>query len=188
MQRSPPSPSPARRLSLRPALFLASLAVACGSASPPAAEPEAAAPAPTTEPAVQPVLVLGVGLRAARFELLADGTVRDGVSVWGRLEVDGTLRRADGSVCARVARSGAIVFEPRAGAARSDLSLYIEGRDLVMVEDGEPHVVMSVDGGDLVHDGRRDTVPGLTPERHRAMLAAHALFFMVLFFDGVRTM
>jgi hypothetical protein len=165
------------------ALFLAGLALAgCGhaAASPGSAnEPTSGTEAPDTAVVDQgPVLVLGRAFTAGQIEIGADGTIGGGVL--GRMDADGTLRRADGTVCAHIARDGTFHIEPP--SRLHDIQTFrIEGDTLIALHaEHAPEVVATVVDGGLALDGRPVAIAGLTPEYHRTVLAAFALMLIAM--------
>jgi hypothetical protein len=160
---------------------------ACGGAAATAPDraPGAAAIEAPTEARTAPVLTLGRELETPRFRILPDGTLRDGDDVFGRLEADGTLRRGDGSACLRVDPDGALAHVPPS-RARNDhgIGFRIDGDALFMTENGRTERIMEIADGTLVVELERNPIAGLTPEYHRTVLAAYALYFMMALAEG----
>lgn len=159
------------------ALALGLALAACGStATSTTLAPAAAGTVPSD------ALVLGLRMNFGRFDVLEDGTITDGTETMGRVGADGSLYRADGSLAARVGADGTITLEPPV-LVEDDPSfgLRIDGDSLVLTEDGEPHVVASITADEMVvGSGPPRHVDGLTPERHRALLACHAVLVLAL--------
>lgn len=137
--------------------------------------------AATPVEAVGPVLTLGVRLSAGQYVIMESGALMFGSNLFGTLEADGTLRREDGSVLARVARDGTIAIESPDRAQGSSLVARIEGDSLVVVEGHhEPVTVAAIENGTLLRGSVREPVEGLTPDLYRTMLAAHAMMLLML--------
>lgn len=149
---------------------------ACGGTPSPAPAPSAALE-PERSPPSTPTsnaLVLGLRMNFGRFDVLEDGTVTDGTTAIGSVATDRTLRRTDGSVLARLGADDRFVLEPPTHIDDFE-GLWIEGNTLVMVENGRPEVLATIDGDTVVGAGAPRRVEGLTPARYRTILACHAL-------------
>jgi hypothetical protein len=156
-------------------MLVSCVLAACGGST---ARPSSEATAATSnDPPPRAVLVLGVRLDASQFSVLPDGeVVTSGGDHLGRIERDGTLRRADDTVLARLGSDGTFTLDDPSRVHDAGFAgMRIDGgRLLGLSTDTEPTVIVEVHGGQLVD--HRTTVPiaGLTAANERTFLALYA--------------